>query len=115
MMKINQKLSIAYIIIASTIISCGAPAAIISTPVENIDTSPLKVAELTKSEKENWGHLDLEKDTIPGMAVDRAYKEIIKGKKGKTTIVAIIDSGIDIDHEDLDGVIWTNTKEIPNT
>jgi len=114
MMKINQKLSIAYIIIASTIVSCGAPAAIISTPVENIDTSPLKVAELTKSEKENWGHLDLEKDTIPGMAIDRAYKEIIKGKKGKTTIVAIIDSGIDIDHEDLDGVIWTNTKEIPN-
>ena len=113
-MKINKKLSITYTIIAATLLSCGAPAAIISTPVENIDTSPLKVAELTKSEKENWGHLDLEKDTIPGMAVDRAYKEIIKGKKGKTTIVAIIDSGIDIDHEDLDDVIWTNTKEIPN-
>lgn len=113
-MKLNRKLSIACTLIAATIISCGAPAAIISTPVENINTSPLKVIELTKSEKQNWGHLDLEKDTIPGMAIDRAYKEIIKGKKGKTTIVAIIDSGIDIDHEDLDGVIWTNTKEIPN-
>src|SRR5690606_1651646 len=48
-----------------------------------------------------------------GMSVDRAYDEIIKNKKGTTTIVAVIDSGIDIDHEDLQGSIWTNTKEIP--
>jgi subtilisin family serine protease len=48
------------------------------------------------------------------MSVDKAYSDVVKNKKGKTTIVAVIDSGIDIDHEDLDGVIWTNTKEIPN-
>ena len=48
------------------------------------------------------------------MSVDKAYNEIIKNKKGQTTIVAVIDSGIDIDHEDLDDVIWTNTKEIAN-
>src|SRR5690606_12110713 len=47
-----------------------------------------------------------------GMSVDRAYDEIIKNKKGTTTIVAVIDSGIDIDHEDLQGAIWTNPKEI---
>ena len=36
-------------------------------------------------------------------------------KKIKPTpvIVAVIDSGVDIDHEDLEGVIWTNTDEIP--
>ena len=94
--------------------SCGGTAEILSTPVENIDSSPLKVSELTKAEKQNWGHLDLVKDTIPGMSVDKAYAEIIKNKKGKSVIVAVIDSGIDIDHEDLDDVIWTNRKEIPN-
>ena len=77
-------------------------------------SSPLKVSELTEAEKQNWGHLDLEKDTIPGMSVDKAYSEIIKNKKGVKVIVAVIDSGIDIDHEDLDGVIWANKDEIPN-
>ena len=93
---------------------CGGVATVLSTPVENIDTSPLKVSELTEAEKHNWGHLDLVKDTIPGMSVDKAYAEVIKNKKGQKVIVAVIDSGIDIDHEDLNDVIWTNTDEIPN-
>ncbi len=93
---------------------CGGTASIISTPIENIDSSPLKVAELTKAEKENWGHLDLAKDTIPGMSVDKTYSELIKNKKGSSVIVAVIDSGIDIDHEDLNDVLWVNKGEIPN-
>ncbi|MBV7269100.1 S8 family peptidase [Winogradskyella luteola] len=113
-MKLNYKL-LGYIgISAALFFGCGSTANILTTPVENIDTSPLKVTELTEAEKKNWGHLDLEKDTIPGMAVDRAYNELIKKKKGKKVIVAVIDSGIDIDHEDLDDVIWTNKDEIPN-
>ena len=92
--------------------SCGGGSAILSTPIENIDNTPIKESDLTEAEKHNWGHLDLAKDTIPGMSVDKAYSEIIKGKKGQTIIVAVIDSGIDINHEDLDGVIWTNKKEI---
>lgn len=100
--------------IAVLLSGCGATGTIISTPVENIDNTPLKVSELTEKEKQNWGHLDLVKDTIPGMSVDRAYSEIIKNKKGNTVIVAVIDSGIDIDHEDLNDVLWTNKAEIPN-
>lgn len=49
----------------------------------------------------------------PGMSTEKAYKKV-KGKKSTTVIVAVIDSGIDIEHEDLKGKIWTNTKEIPN-
>lgn len=113
-MNFNYK-SIAYLgFSAILLIGCGATADILTTPIENIDTSPLKVTQLTEAEEKNWGHLDLVKDTIPGMAVDKAYAEIIKNKKGKTVIVAVIDSGIDIDHEDLDAVIWTNKDEIPN-
>ncbi len=99
----------------SILFNCGGTSSgVLSTPVENIDKMPLKVSELTETQKHTWGHLDLIKDTIPGMSVERAYDDIIKNKKGQTTIVAVIDSGIDIDHEDLDDVIWTNTKEIPN-
>jgi len=75
---------------------------------------PLKTAKITESELLRWSHLDLIKDTIPGMSIDRVYKELIKNKKGEKIIVAVIDSGTDIEHEDLVGRIWTNPKEIPN-
>src|SRR6218665_432448 len=73
-----------------------------------------KKTPLTDDQLKRWSHLDLEKDSIPGMSVDKAYAEILKNKKGAKVIVAVIDSGVDIDHEDLKPVIWTNTKEIPN-
>ena len=103
--------------IVALLTSCGSTSSatggggLILTPVENIDTTPLKIADLTTSEKNNWGHLDLVADTIPGMSVDKAYDEIIKNRKGTKTIVAVLDSGIDLNHEDLDDVLWTNTKE----
>ena len=101
------------LLVAGLLFGCGA-GNIISTPLENIDTSPLKVSALTDEEKNNWQHKDLLKDTIPGMSVNTTYDELIKNKKGSKVIVAVIDSGIDIDHEDLTGLIWTNKKEIPN-
>ncbi|WP_149273627.1 S8 family peptidase [Pareuzebyella sediminis] len=91
---------------------CGSTA-LVSTPIENIDTTPLKISDLTDAEKENWGHLDLVSDTIPGMSVDKAYADIIKNKKGDKVIVAVLDSGIDLNHEDLDDVLWTNKGEKP--
>lgn len=94
------------------LMGCGATQ-LVSTPIENIDRIPLKVAELTEEERKSWGHADLVSDTIPGMSVDKAYSEIIGNKKGKTVIVAVLDSGMDLNHEDLDGVLWTNTDEKP--
>src|SRR5690554_1658976 len=46
-----------------------------------------------------------------GLQTEKAYK-LLKNKPSKTVIVAVIDSGVDIEHEDLKGKIWTNTKEI---
>ena len=94
------------------LMGCGATT-IISTPIEKIDAMPLKVADLTESQKKSWGHADLVTDTIPGMSVDKAYREIIGTRKGAKVIVAVLDSGIDLKHEDLDGVLWTNKKEKP--
>jgi subtilisin family serine protease len=54
----------------------------------------------------NWYNSDK-----TGMSTDKAHK-YLKKKSAETVIVAVIDSGIDIEHEDLQGRIWTNTKEI---
>ena len=95
-------------------VSCGTTGPkIISTPIENIDQQPLKNSELSETELKGWGGSDLVSDTIPGMSVRKAYEEIIKDYKGKTVIVGVVDSGVDIDHEDLKNVIWTNEDEIP--
>ena len=94
------------------LMGCGSTA-LVSTPIENIDTTPLKISDLSDTEKKNWGHLDLVADTIPGMSVDKAYAEIIKNKKGETVIVTVLDSGMDLDHEDLKNVLWTNKGEKP--
>lgn len=113
MNRTYNKLSFLSITAALFFMSCGSTA-LVSTPVENIDAVPLKISELTEAEKKHWGHLDLIADTIPGMSVDKAYSEIIKSKKGKTVVVAVLDSGMDLEHEDLKGVLWTNTDEVPN-
>lgn len=84
----------------------------IATDPATIDKVPLKIAPIKDSDLMRWSHLDLVKDTIPGMSVDKAYSELIKGKKGVKVIVGVIDSGTDIEHEDLKSVIWTNPKEI---
>ncbi|NCA22078.1 MAG: peptidase S8, partial [Crocinitomicaceae bacterium] len=47
-----------------------------------------------------------------GMLTDKAYG-LLKKKTSQPVIVAVIDSGVDIEHEDLQGKIWVNTKEIP--
>ena len=41
------------------------------------------------------------------------YKELLAGKQGETVIVAVIDSGVDPEHEDLKDVMWVNEGEIP--
>jgi len=92
--------------------SCGSVAPLISTPIENIDTLPLKTTSLTEAEYKAWGASDLLSDTIPGMSIDKAYAELIVKRKGQKVIVAVIDSGVDIEHEDLKNVIWVNKDEI---
>ena len=61
---------------------------------------------------EDWYHKDLEKDGIPGISVDRAYEELLQGTESTTIIVAVIDGGVDPNHEDLKSVMWVNEDEI---
>lgn len=99
---------------AALILSSCSPklAPMVSTNATNIDKLPLKTSVVKEDDLKRWSHLDLAKDTIPGMSTDKAYSEFLKGKKGTKVVVGVIDSGIDIDHEDLKGKIWVNSKEI---
>ncbi len=66
----------------------------------------------TAQQKPNWHNLDLKKDSVFGISTEKAYKELLKGKKPTPVLVAVLDGGVDLNHEDLKRVIWTNPKEI---
>ena len=72
-----------------------------------------KKATLTEDEKKSWNHADLATDSIPGMSTEQAY-EFLKGKKGSLVVVAVVDSGTDLEHEDLKDVAWVNPGEVAN-
>jgi subtilisin family serine protease len=69
-------------------------------------------AQETSEPPKNWFNLDPVSDKINGISTEKAYNELLQGKESKTVLVAVIDSGIDIDHEDLKDIIWVNEDEI---
>lgn len=72
-----------------------------------------KSAEEFGKKKLNWYNLDPIEDKALGSSVTKAYQELLPSKKTKKTIViAVIDSGVDVNHDDLKGQIWVNSKEI---
>lgn len=113
----NIKISGLSLISALVLAGCGAQKNLPNYSAFTAITAPVDVTknkELTETQLKRWGHLDIVKDTIPGMSVDRAYTELLKNRKGQKVIVGIVDSGVDIEHEDLKSVVWSNPKEIPN-
>jgi subtilisin family serine protease len=64
---------------------------------------------------EGWHHLDEEQTQFRGISTQRAYETLLSGKSPeKEVIVAVIDGGVDVNHEDLKEVIWVNEDEIPD-
>ncbi len=59
----------------------------------------------------NWIHLSQDQG-YNGVSTENAYK-LAKGKESSTVIVAVIDSGVDVEHEDLKDNVWVNHGEIP--
>ena len=98
---------------ATSIFFSCASLKVTNSPIRDLSAIATKQVELNEKEKQTWSHLDILSDSLPGMSVDKTYAEIIKDNKGKNVIVAVIDSGVDIDHDDLNDVIWVNPKEVP--
>jgi subtilisin family serine protease len=63
-------------------------------------------------EEQNWHHLDPKTNKLAGISTDKAYKELLVGKPMVNVVVAVLDGGVDINHEDLIHKIWVNQREI---
>ncbi|MDG2195133.1 MAG: S8 family peptidase [Polaribacter sp.] len=99
-------------VVAITFASCKSVSSIpVPTGHDTIVNITEKKTPLTEEEKNSWGHLDLATDSIPGMSVEKAY-QFLDGKKGKMIVIGVVDSGTDLQHEDLKDVAWVNPKEI---
>ena len=70
-------------------------------------------AQTPATPPKDWFLLDPESDHLQGVSAEKTYQSLLKDQPSRTVIVAIVDSGVDIDHEDLKSVIWTNKGEIP--
>jgi subtilisin family serine protease len=63
----------------------------------------------------NWQNKDMQADGLVGISLEKAYRDFLSAHPfKKTIIVAVIDSGVDINHEDLQGKVWINEDEVPN-
>jgi cell wall-associated protease len=61
-----------------------------------------------------WSQRDFQNDKIPGISLNKWYEQNKIKPKLKTIVVAVLDTQIDSNHEDLKSQIWTNTIEIAN-
>ncbi len=76
-------------------------------------TGKAQMADTATVVPTDWFLRDPEQDHFQGVSSEKAYQTLLQGLPSRTVIVAVVDSGIDIDHEDLKSVIWTNEDEIP--
>lgn len=79
------------------------------------DVNPRGVIRLLDNETdphkvENW-FTKGPSQNVEGVDVERAYGELSLSPISNEIIVAVIDGGIDVNHEDLKGRIWVNTAE----
>ena len=73
-------------------------------------------AEQKKQSELDWFNCSYDSDNVYGAEVNKAY-EYLKANKKKAKarpIVALIGTGMDVEHEDLRQSIWTNPKEKEN-
>ncbi len=111
-----MKASFFYRVLVFLVIALQACAAQ-RLPVREVDTLRT-VGELTRQtplsddQLESWPHLDIIADSVPGISLAKAHA-FLKGKQSREVVVAVIDGSLDVDHEDLAGIIWTNNGEIP--
>ncbi|WP_257658431.1 S8 family peptidase [Parapedobacter lycopersici] len=59
----------------------------------------------------NWFNLDLEQDGVMGISTEKAYNLLLKDKESSPVVVAVIDGGVDVQHEDLKDIIWVNVQD----
>ena len=72
-----------------------------------------KVEKQKKQSELDWYNCSFDRDSVYGAEVNKAYEYLNANKKKlkKRPIVALIGTGMDVEHEDLRQAIWINPKE----
>ncbi|PJJ09859.1 subtilase family protein [Flavobacterium sp. 1] len=78
---------------------------------------PILISDISQNSKkilQYWYQKDYDQDGNPGISLDKWYAQNKNKPKSKNITVAVIDTQIDKNHEDLKDNIWINPKEIVN-
>jgi len=62
---------------------------------------------------QGW-HMLSPEEGYPGVSATALYERLGENAQGETVVVAVLDSGVDYEHEDLASVMWVNEDEIPD-
>ncbi len=63
----------------------------------------------------DWYYGSYANSSYNSINIDELYRSVIGNAVPRDSIVvAVIDSGIDVEHEDLQDIIWINSDEIPD-
>jgi subtilisin family serine protease len=113
-MNYSSKLFTLFLISVFTI-SCSGTKTTTETESANETTEETGTSEMEEvTATQTWHLTPTNASPYYGTGVEKAYMELLDNRSPKEkVIVAIIDSGTDIEHEDLKARIWTNEDEIP--
>jgi subtilisin family serine protease len=76
------------------------------------ETSNENVLDLTRNALKSWQHNDPSKDKFQGVCTNTALSKVANQNNFNDIIVAVMDGGTDVEHEDLKNNLWINTKEV---
>ena len=70
------------------------------------------IGNVLNAQEQGWHLKDANTTGSCGISAQDLYSSLLKGRASQTVVVAVIDSGIDVEHEDLKDNIWVNPGEI---
>jgi subtilisin family serine protease len=109
-----NKRIIPIVFLAVLFYGCSTTQKTTTTQPESSKSEPIDFSTLLEP-PEDWHQLDEQQTQFRGISSELAYNTLLNKKSPKKEIiVAVIDGGVDINHEDLKNVIWTNENEIAN-
>ena len=73
----------------------------------------LGMSTFLTAQESGW-HLTAADENRVGISAQELYSKLLKGRASSTVVVAVIDSGVDVEHEDLKDNVWVNIDEIPD-
>ena len=71
----------------------------------------ITTSAISQSINNLWHHKDLTNDDVPGVSLKQAY-EYLEDRPSKKVVVAIIDSGYELDHDAFQTNVWVNKGEV---